>query len=90
MTEQINMRRSDIGDCRGCKASSEGVSFKGIFNQYGTHLKSDCGWWLRLSHNYDYTINGKERKPDSVGDLFCPPCLDAHNKGISDLIGDLK
>ena len=78
--EEINIKRADIGDCRDCKKSPHDVKFKGIFNKFGTHLKSDCGWWLRIDHHHDYRMEGVFREPDTVGDLLCPPCLDLHNE----------
>ena len=91
MTDEfkINMKRDDIGNCKGCGEDSSGVVFKGRANECCTHMHSEDGWWLRLSHHFDYTMEGRERLPDTVGELLCPKCCKEHDKRMAEFIGDL-
>ena len=87
----ILLDRSGLGNCRGCGKSPEKEEFRGSYNEYGTHAKSKNGWWLRIAHHFDYTMKGRVREPDSVGDLLCPDCLEKHNDRMAnmlDLFGD--
>lgn len=80
----FNIERKDIGNCRGCEASSEKEEFRGIPGEVCTHLKSQNGWWLRIDHSYD--VFEGTRKPDRVGELLCPTCLEEHNKQLEELL----
>lgn len=88
---KLNIRREDIGNCRGCKVSTQGVTFKGRVSEHCTHLHTDCGWWLRIKHKWDYFTASEEplRLLDIVGELLCPVCMEEYNKRMEEFIGEL-
>lgn len=83
----FNLKRSDIGTCRGCGKSSEAELFKGQFNIHGTHMYSQNGWWLRVEHSIDYFVEGNPRLPDSVGALLCKQCGEKHSERLNEIMG---
>lgn len=85
-SEGVNLDREELGDCRGCGKSPENEVFKGSYNEYGTHAKSKGGWWLRIIHSWEYSMDGRSREPDRVGDLLCPKCLSEHNERMADIL----
>ncbi len=82
----LNLKREHLGLCRGCRADPENEVFHGAFNEYGTQMRSDKGWWLRIRHSWDYMPDQRIRLPDVVAHLLCPTCLEEHNKRVAQIM----
>lgn len=85
MNYKVLLKRNEIGVCRGCMKSPDGIDFKGRFNEHNTHMKSECGWWLNIIHKYDI-YNDLKQLPDIVGDLKCKECCDNDTKSLNELM----
>ena len=74
--------------CRMCLSKEVPSKWSYHFNNYGTHLHSPCGWWLRVSHNWSWDEpHGKLKSGfDTVSELLCPDCLLEHNENIKELL----
>lgn len=60
------------------------------FNPFGTHVTSECGWWLRVSHHWELGYHGERREvDDTINLILCPSCKDTHNKRMDELLGDI-
>jgi len=80
------LKRSDIGDCQDCGASSDGVAFNG--NRLAeeiicSHYTSEEGWWLRIDHRVNLVFG--EPRIDKVGKLLCPPCAEIENELMKEI-----
>lgn len=81
----ILLKRKEIGNCRHCNKSPDGVEFHGSFNCYGTHLKSKCGWWLRVDHSMGW--GNEPRGDDKVGELLCSVCGPKEAERVAEIMG---
>jgi len=84
MSKEILLKREDIGHCRHCDKTSSGVEFRGAFNRYDSHLKSEDGWWLRIDHDMGWL--NEPRGKDTVGELLCPDCHVKESDRLSALL----
>jgi len=81
---EFRLSRDEIGNCRSCGESSEGVAFRGHYtdvdNDYSSpvshfysHLDengepTDESWWLRIQHGVDFFSGEIGEEPPKVKD----------------------
>lgn len=90
---ELDLKREDIGNCRDCGASTEGVDFYGHIDRESvcSHFKNDDGWWLRIDHKFDiFAMPNDQRLPDVVGELLCPTCNAAASKRFDELMAGFQ
>ena len=88
MTQELLIKKEEIGNCNRCQTEPIGVRFEGVLNirNHGcSHFNSESGWWLRIDHRRD-SIWPDELDKDFVGELLCPACNEEHSENLRKIL----